>query len=93
MTDITIDSRTVAARGRWAVAAMFLANGFIMGSWAPQIPLMLPRHDITEFTLGILILMFGLGAVVAASRLQRRLRIGPELRRYCSVMFRARSRR
>jgi MFS family permease len=55
----------VAARGRWAVAALFLANGFIMGSWAPQIPLMLPRHDITEFTLGLMILLFGLGAVTA----------------------------
>ena len=65
MSAITLESRAVAARGRWAVAAMFLANGFIMGSWAPQIPLMLPRHGITEFTLGILILMFGLGAVVA----------------------------
>ena len=54
-----------AARGRWAVAALFFANGFIMGSWAPQIPLMLPRHSITEFTLGIMILMFGLGAVTA----------------------------
>lgn len=44
---------------------MFLVNGFIIGSWAPQIPLMLPRHSITEFTLGLLILAFGLGAVTA----------------------------
>jgi MFS family permease len=54
-----------ARRGRWAVALMFLANGFIMGAWAPQIPLLLPRHDITEFTLGLLILVLGLGAVGA----------------------------
>lgn len=52
-----------AARGRWAVAAMFGANGFLMGCWAPQIPLLLPRHQITEFTLGLLILTIGLGAV------------------------------
>jgi hypothetical protein len=26
-----------AQRGRYAVAAMFLVNGFLMGSWAPQI--------------------------------------------------------
>ncbi len=52
-------------RGRWAVAAMFLANGFVMGAWAPQIPLLLPRHDISEFTLGLLILVLGLGAVGA----------------------------
>jgi fucose permease len=52
-------------RGRWAVAAMFLANGFVMGAWAPQIQLLLPRHDISEFTLGLLILVLGLGAVGA----------------------------
>jgi hypothetical protein len=56
-----------AVRGRWAVAAMFLANGFLFGSWAPQIPLLLPRHDITEFTLGLLIFGLGVGAVVAMS--------------------------
>ena len=50
-------------RGRWAVSAMFLANGFIMGAWAPQIPLLLPRHDITEAVLGLLILVLGAGAV------------------------------
>ena len=54
-----------AARGRVAVAAMFLVNGFIMGSWAPQIPFMLPRHGISEFVLGLLILLIGAGAVVS----------------------------
>ena len=48
-----------ATRGRWAVAAMFLVNGFLTGSWAPQIPLVLTRLDITEFTLGLLILCLG----------------------------------
>ncbi len=62
-TSIAIDQP--AARGRWAVAAMFGVNGFIMGSWAPQIPFMLPRHNITEFTLGLMILLFGVGAVGA----------------------------
>lgn len=50
---------------RWAVAAMFLANGFVMGAWAPQIPLLMPRHDVTESVLGLLILVLGLGAVTA----------------------------
>lgn len=57
--------RTGAARGRWAVAAMFLANGFVMGAWAPQIPLLLPRHGITESVLGLLIIGLGAGAVAA----------------------------
>lgn len=51
--------------GRWAVAAMFLVNGLLMGTWAPQIPLLLPRHGIGEATLGLLILGLGLGAVAA----------------------------
>jgi fucose permease len=59
--------REAATRGRWAVAAMFLTNGFLFGSWAPQIPLLLPRHDISEFTLGLLIFGLGVGAVAAMS--------------------------
>ncbi|MDZ4312300.1 MAG: MFS transporter [Cypionkella sp.] len=51
--------------GRWAVAAMFAANGFVMGAWAPQIPLLLTRHNISNTTLGLLILALGLGAVGA----------------------------
>jgi fucose permease len=54
-----------ARRGRWAVAAMFFANGFITGSWAPQIPILLTRLEIGETTLGLLILVFGLGALAA----------------------------
>ena len=52
-------------RGRWAIAAMFFVNGFLIGSWAPQIPVFLTRLGITEFTLGLLILLFGAGAVSA----------------------------
>lgn len=52
-------------QARHAAAAMFFANGMVTGAWAPQIPLLLPRHDITESTLGLLILFFGLGAVGA----------------------------
>ncbi len=51
--------------GRWPVAAMFATNGFVMGAWAPQIPLLLTRHNISATTLGLLILALGLGAVGA----------------------------
>ncbi len=54
-----------AQRARWAVSAMFLANGFVMGAWAPQIPLLMPRHNVTESVLGLLILVLGIGAVSA----------------------------
>lgn len=54
-----------ARRGRWAVAAIFLVNGFLVGSWAPQIPVLLTRLAITETTLGLLIVGFGVGALCA----------------------------
>jgi predicted MFS family arabinose efflux permease len=59
------DLHHAARAGRWAVAAMFCTNGFIVGSWAPQIPLLLTRLEIRETTLGVLILLFGIGALVA----------------------------
>ena len=52
-----------AKRARWAVAAIFGCNGFLMGAWAPQIPPLMPRHGITESTLGLVILALGIGAV------------------------------
>ncbi len=57
----------VARKGRIAISALFLLNGAILGSWAPQIPLLLPRHGITESTLGFLILGMGIGAIAAMS--------------------------
>jgi MFS family permease len=54
-----------AMRWRMASATMFMVNGFLMGSWATQIPLLLPRHSITETTLGLLIFLLGVGAVGA----------------------------
>lgn len=58
-------NHAIAVRGRWAIATIFLANGFLFGSWAPQIPLLLTRLQISESTLGLLILCFGIGALVS----------------------------
>jgi MFS family permease len=54
-----------ARQGRVAICALFLLNGAILGSWAPQIPPLLPRHGITESVLGFLILGMGAGSMVA----------------------------
>ena len=54
-----------AAMGRWAVASLFLINGFNMGAWAPHIPKMMERHQIASGLMGVLIVMIGLGAVSA----------------------------
>lgn len=60
-----LNSDAKPAWARWAVAAAFFINGFVTGSWAPQIPLLLSRLGISEFVLGLLILVFGLGALTA----------------------------
>ncbi|GGA53151.1 MFS transporter [Pelagibacterium lentulum] len=49
---------------RVAVSLLFLANGFLIGSWAPKIPLLMARLGITETTMGLLILVFGLGSIL-----------------------------
>ena len=56
---------SAARRGRWAVAALFFINGFIVGSWAAQIPAYIKRLDISEAVFALLILGFGLGAVMS----------------------------
>ncbi|WP_338610669.1 MFS transporter [Pelagibacterium nitratireducens] len=48
---------------RLAVSALFLVNGFLVGSWAPKIPVLMARLDITESIMGLLILVFGLGSI------------------------------
>lgn len=60
-----INEAQTAGRARWAVAGIFLINGFMIGSWAPHIPLLLTRLTITESTLGLLILCFGIGALIS----------------------------
>ncbi|MEK1890968.1 MAG: MFS transporter [Phyllobacterium sp.] len=57
--------RRKAVYGRWAVASAFFFNGFLVGSWAPQIPVFVTRLGISEFTLGLLILVFGIGALAS----------------------------
>ena len=54
-----------ALYGRWAVAAFFFANGFVTGSWAPEVPVLVARFSLSETALGLLILAFGVGAVLA----------------------------
>jgi MFS family permease len=58
-------SLTAARRARWAVAAVFFANGFVIGSWAAQIPLVKERLAIGHSTLGFALLAMAAGALVA----------------------------
>lgn len=50
---------------RLAVSLMFLANGFLVGSWAPKIPEFAARLDLSKGALGMMIFCFGVGSLVA----------------------------
>ncbi|MEP0510861.1 MAG: MFS transporter, partial [Aurantimonas coralicida] len=50
---------------RIAVALAFFVNGLVLGSWTPQVPVLAARLGIGESTLGLFILVLGLGAITA----------------------------
>lgn len=52
-------------RARWAVAAVFLANGAAIGSWAPHIPLLKERLGLSPGLLGLALLAMAAGALTA----------------------------
>ena len=52
-------------QSRQAVAALFLANGYVVGSWASLIPEFKIRLGVDESGLGLLILAFGIGSLIA----------------------------
>ncbi|MGL4405275.1 MAG: MFS transporter [Notoacmeibacter sp.] len=52
-------------QSRQAVSALFLANGYVVGSWASLIPEFKMRLGIDESVLGLLILAFGIGSLIA----------------------------
>ncbi|MFC3167951.1 MFS transporter [Paracoccus fontiphilus] len=53
----------VGVRARWAVSALFFANGLVVGSWAPKLPAMMGRLDIDESVAGLLVLALGIGSI------------------------------
>lgn len=59
------DDLATVRRGRWAIAAMFFVNGFMIGSWAALVPEYIKRLGVSEATFGLMILAIGLGSVLA----------------------------
>ncbi|AXW87522.1 MFS transporter [Lonsdalea britannica] len=54
----------LAQKSRWAIAVLFFVNGFVQGGWAVQITQLVPRFGVDDKTIGHLILIFGLGALL-----------------------------
>lgn len=48
---------------RWSVSALFFVNGLLIGAWAPRIPVLMERLDITEARAGLIVLALGLGSL------------------------------
>ncbi len=62
---------------RRAVALAFFVNGFGIGSWAPEVPVLAARLDISEKTIGFLIVAFGLGGILTMPLIARAIgRVG-----------------
>ncbi|WP_181706769.1 MFS transporter [Chthonobacter rhizosphaerae] len=54
-----------ASRARVSIAGIFLVNGALLGSWAPQVPFAKERLDLTSAELGGALLAMAAGAVVS----------------------------
>ncbi|MDF1608149.1 MFS transporter [Hoeflea sp. YIM 152468] len=65
MSVSTISAPPLLSPQRLAVSLMFLANGFVVGSWAPKIPEFAARLRLDESDLGLMIMCFGIGSLCA----------------------------
>jgi predicted MFS family arabinose efflux permease len=65
MSTSTFAAPPLASPQRVAVSLMFLANGFVVGSWAPKIPEFAARLSLDESALGLMIMCFGIGSLCA----------------------------
>ena len=52
---------------RFAVSLIFAINGMVFGTWASRIPALVDFHDLSPGSLGLLIFLAGLSAVIAFS--------------------------
>lgn len=49
---------------RIAVSCLFFANGLMIGSWAPKLPVLMQRLGIGESTAGLVVLCLGIGSLM-----------------------------
>lgn len=64
-TAVTIGHRAT----RRAISLAFALQGFVIGSWALHVPFLVERLGITKSAMGLVIVMFGLGSVLAMALL------------------------
>ncbi|MEP0942897.1 MAG: MFS transporter [Rhizobiaceae bacterium] len=49
---------------RHSVSLLFLINGFLIGTWAAKIPAFADRLSLSESAVGLMIVVFGVGAIL-----------------------------
>ena len=64
-TSLARQVATLFPAGRRSISALFLVNGFTVGSWAPKIPEFAGRLHLSNLHLGLMILTFGIGSLLA----------------------------
>lgn len=52
-------------KARWAVAVIFLVQGFVLGSWIPHIPLTKEQLAVGTGIFGLALLAIAIGAIIA----------------------------
>ena len=65
MTSLAMDHPPAARREQVATRIAFLVVGVVMAAFAPLVPLIKLRLGADEGSLGLLLLCFGLGSIVA----------------------------
>jgi MFS family permease len=55
MTGPRATARRCAGAARWATTAIFFANGAAIGSWVAQIPWVQERFDLSQATMGVVL--------------------------------------
>lgn len=54
----------MALTARQSVSMLFLINGYLIGTWAAKIPAFAERLSLSESAVGLLIVGFGIGAIL-----------------------------
>ncbi|QLF68710.1 MFS transporter [Peteryoungia desertarenae] len=63
-TPETAGSIPLVTRERAAVSLLFFLNGLVIGAWVTKIPFFASALALSEFALGIMIFVFGVGSLV-----------------------------
>jgi predicted MFS family arabinose efflux permease len=50
---------------RWAVLALFALNGWLYSSWAARVPAIIAQYDISDATMGLILITASLGAFLS----------------------------